>query len=150
MIKQNKIINMSKFYEISEDTEKVFFNIFNKKSFPVSVKFQFVGCENQKTLIKISKIADQFSFLLEKELLISVNEDLLNVFDDESITILIEQEIDKISIDTQSGKIKMIKPDLTTFSSLISKYGVDKVAKANQVEELYQQQSKDGKEEFIA
>lgn len=141
---------MSKFYEVSEDTEKVFFNIFNKKSFPVSVKFQFVGCENQKTLIKISKIADQFSFLLEKELLISVNEDLLNVFDDESITILIEQEIDKISIDTQSGKIKMIKPDLTTFSSLISKYGVDKVAKANQIEEIYQQQSKDGKEEFIA
>jgi hypothetical protein len=141
---------MSKFYEVSEDTEKVFFNIFNKKSFPVSVKFQFVGCENQKALIKISKITDQFSFLLEKELLISVNEDLLNVFDDESITILIEQEIDKISIDTQSGKIKMIKPDLTTFSSLISKYGVDKVAKANQVEELYQQQTKDGKEEFIA
>jgi hypothetical protein len=141
---------MSKFYEVSEDTEKVFFNIFNKKSFPVSVKFQFVGCENQKALIKISKITDQFSFLLEKELLISVNEDLLNVFDDESITILMEQEIDKISIDTQSGKIKMIKPDLTTFSSLISKYGVDKVAKANQVEELYQQQTKDGKEEFIA
>ena len=74
---------MSKFYEVSEDTEKVFFNIFNKKSFPVSVKFQFVGCENQKALIKISKITDQFSFLLEKELLISVNEDLLNVFADE-------------------------------------------------------------------
>lgn len=141
---------MSKFYEVSEDTEKLFFNVFNKKSFPVSVKFQFVGCENQKSLIKISKISDQFSFLLEKELLISINEDLVSVFDEESITILIEQEIDKISIDTQSGKIKMIKPDLTTFSSLISKYGVDKVAKANQVEELYQQQTKDGKEEFIA
>jgi hypothetical protein len=141
---------MSKFYEVSDDTEKTFFNIFNKKTFPVSVKFQFIGCENQKTLIKIAKINDQFSFLLEKELLISVNEDLFNVFDEESITILIEQEIDKISIDTQSGKIKMIKPDLTTFSSLISKYGVDKVAKANQVEELYQQQTKDGKEEFIA
>jgi hypothetical protein len=63
---------------------------------------------------------------------------------------LIEQEIDKVSIDAQSGKIKMIKPDLTTFSAIINKYGVDKVAKANQVEELYQQQVKDGKEEFIA
>jgi hypothetical protein len=83
-------------------------------------------------------------------LIVQVNEDLMSVFEDESITILIEQEIDKISIDTQSGKIKMIKPDLTTFSSLITKYGVDKVARANQVEELYQQQSKDGKEEFIA
>ena len=93
---------------------------------------------------------EQYSFLLEKELMVQVNEDLMSVFDEESITILIEQEIDKVSIDSQSGKIKMIKPDLTTFSAIINKYGVDKVAQANQVEELYQQQVKDGKEEFIA
>lgn len=141
---------MPKFYEVSEDTQLLFKNVFNKKSFPVSVKFQFVGSESQKSLIKISKISDQFSFLLDKDLLICFNEDLISVFDDVSVTILIEQEIDKISIDTQSGKIKMIKPDLTTFSSLISKYGVDKVSRANQVVELYNQQVKDGKEEFIA
>jgi hypothetical protein len=141
---------MSKFYEVSQDTQDTFYQVFNKKTFPLSVKFQFVGSETQKTLIKISKLPDQYSFLLEKELMVMVNEDLMSVFDDESITILIEQEIDKVSIDTQSGKIKMIKPDLTTFSSLISKYGVDKVAKANQVEDLYQQQVKDGKQEFIA
>jgi hypothetical protein len=40
----------------------------------------------------------------------------------------------------------MIKTDLNTFSSLINKYGVEKVAKANQVEELYHQQQKDGRE----
>ena len=141
---------MSKFYEVSQDTKDVFLKVFNKKSFPLAINFQFVGCENQKSLIKISKLSDQYIFLLNKELIVQVNEYLMSVFEDESITILIEQEIDKISIDTQSGKIKMIKPDLTTFSSLITKYGVDKVARANQVEELYQQQSKDGKEEFIA
>ena len=141
---------MSKFYEVSQDTKDVFLKVFNKKSFPLAINFQFVGCENQKSLIKISKLSDQYIFLLNQELIVQVNEDLMSVFEDESITILIEQEIDKISIDTQSGKIKMIKPDLTTFSSLITKYGVDKVARANQVEELYQQQVKDGKEEFIA
>jgi len=141
---------MSKFYDVSSDTQDTFFKVFNKKTFPLSIKFQFVGAEKQKSLIKISKLPDQYSFLLDKELLIQVNEDLMSVFDEESVTILIEQEIDKISVDTQSGKIKLIKPDLTTFSSLISKYGVDKVAKANQIEELYQQQVKDGKEEFIA
>jgi hypothetical protein len=53
-------------------------------------------------------------------------------------------------IDSQSGKIKMIKPDLSTFASLITKYGVDKVAKANQIEELYHQQTNDSdKAEFI-
>jgi hypothetical protein len=140
---------MSKFYEISEDTKKDFFDIFNKKSFPLSLNFQFVGSESQKNLIKISKISDQFSFLMNKELLVSINEDLMSVFDQTSITILIEQEIDKINMDIKSGKIKMVKPDLTTFSSIISKYGVEKVAKANQVEELYNQQVSDGNQEFI-
>jgi hypothetical protein len=140
---------MGKFYEVSQDTIDTFFKVFNKKTFPMSVNFQFIGCENQKTLIKIAKLPDQYSFLLNKELMVQINEDLLSVFDDVSITILMEQEIDKISIDGQSGKIKMIKPDLTTFSSLISKYGVDKVAKANQIEELYNQQVADGKNEFI-
>ena len=139
---------MSKFYEVSEETKKEFFNFFNKKSFPISVGFQFVGSEKQKQLIKISKLADQYSFLLQKELLVIVNEDLFSVFDQESISILIEQEIDKISIETESGKIKMVRPDLTTFSSLITKYGVEKVARANKVEELYQQQKADGTEEF--
>jgi hypothetical protein len=140
---------MSKFYEISEDTKKEFFDIFNKKSFPLSLNFQFIGSESQKSLIKISKISDQFSFLMNKDLLVSINEDLMSVFDQTSITILIEQEIDKINMDIKSGKIKMVKPDLTTFSSIISKYGVEKVAKANQVEELYHQQVSDGNEEFI-
>ena len=79
-------------------------------------------------------------------MMISINEELMSKFDEESVSILFEQEIDKISINMESGKIKMIKPDLTTFSSLINKYGVEKVARANQVEELYHQQQKDGKE----
>ena len=134
---------MSKFYEISSDSIEIFKEVFNKKSFPVAIKFQFIGSESQKSLIKISKLSEQYVFLLDKELLVSINEDLMSVFDDESITILLEQEIDKISIDIQSGKIKMIKPNLNTFSSLITKYGVDKVTKANSVENLYREQKED-------
>jgi hypothetical protein len=139
---------MSKFYEVSSDAIDQFNKVFNKKSFPIQVGFQFIGAEKQKQLIKISKLSDPYVFLLNKELLVSINEDLLSVFDEESIGILIEQEIDKVSIETESGKIKMIKPDLNTFSALITKYGVEKVAKANQVEELYQQHKADGSEEF--
>ena len=79
-------------------------------------------------------------------MLVSINEDLISVFDEESIEILIEQELDKISINMDSGKVKLIKPDLTTFSSLINKYGIEKIAKANKVEELYSQQQKDNQE----
>ena len=143
---------MDNFYEVSEDTIKTFFEIFNKKSFPVSIGFQFIGNEKQKELIKVSKIADPYAFLVKKEILVSINDDLMSVFDEESITILMEQEIDKININIETGKIKLVKTDLNTFSSIVNKYGVEKVARANKVEELYQEQKKDAKtdEEFIA
>jgi hypothetical protein len=143
---------MDKYYEISEDTIARFYEVFNKKSFPVSIKFQFIGCEKQKELIKVSKIPDHFAFVIQKEIFVSINDDLMSVFDDESITILIEQEIDKININIETGKIKFIKTDLNTFSAIVNKYGVEKVARANKVEELYQEQKKDGKveNEFIA
>lgn len=140
---------MAKFYKISDDTISTFKSTFNRKSFPFNIGFEFVGCENQKNLIKINKISDQFSFLLEKELLVQINEDLMSVFDPESIQILFEQEIDKISVNMDTGKIKMVKPDLTTFSSLINKYGIEKIAKANKVEELYSQQKEDAQEDFL-
>jgi hypothetical protein len=139
---------MSKYYDVSEDTIEQFYKIFDKKTFPVQVNFLFQGDEKQKKLIDITKVPDKYAYATKKELFVSINEDLLSVFDETSIEILIEQELDKISISGDSGKIKMVKPDLSTFSSLITKYGVQKVAKANQVEDLYHQQKSDGVEEF--
>jgi hypothetical protein len=137
---------MSKFYKLSDDTVDKFKQVFNRKSFPFNIGFEFVGSESQKNLIKIQKLPDQISFVIERELMVLVNENLMNVFDSESIEILFEQELDKISINMDSGKIKLVKPDLTTFSSLINKYGIEKIARANKVEELYQQQQKDDQE----
>lgn len=139
---------MSRYYDVSDDTKEQFFKVFDKKTFPISINLLFQGDEKQKKLIDITKIPDKYAFATKNDLFISVNEDLLSVFDDTSIEILIEQEIDKISVSVDSGKIKMIRPDLTTFSAIITKYGVEKVAKANQVEELYHQQKSDGVEEF--
>lgn len=142
---------MDRFYELSEDTIGDFFNIFNKKAFPVSLKFQFEGDSKQKNVINITKVPDKYVFIIGKELLVSINEDLLTAYDDESITILFEQEIDKININIETGKIKLVRTDLNTFSALVNKYGVEKVARANKVEELYQEQQKDKAtdEEFI-
>ena len=137
----------NKFYELTEETVNIFMSILKKKALPFNLGFQFIGAD-QKALIKISKLPDQYSFVLGKDLLVSINDTLISVFDDESIQILMEQEIDKISINMDNGKIKMIKPDLTTFSSLINKYGIEKVTRANQVSELYAEQKQDAAEEF--
>jgi hypothetical protein len=143
------------FYEVSEDTITDFFEVFDKKSFPIKIDFQFLGHRKQKGLIKISKISDQYSAILAielgspRELLVTINEDLMDAFDEESRTILIEQEIDKINMNVESGKIKLVKTDLNTFASLVNKYGVEKVSRANQVESLFIEQKDDSEDDFI-
>lgn len=134
---------MDRFYELSEDTINDFLDVFKGKSFPIEIKFQFIGDSKQKNLVKIAKIADDYAFVLQKELKVTVNEDLLNAYDEESIQILFEQEIDKININLDSGKIRLVKTDLNTFSGLVNKYGVEKVTKANGVESLYREQKED-------
>ncbi len=141
------------FYEVSEDTTNDFFEVFDKKSFPIKIDFQFLGHRKQKGLIKISKISDQYSAILAielgspRELLVTINEDLMDAFDEESRTILIEQEIDKINMNVESGKIKLVKTDLNTFASLVNKYGVEKVSRANQVESLFIEQKEDSQDD---
>lgn len=140
---------MDKYYKLDEDTITFFNNVFSKKAFPVKIDFEFIGNSKQKGLIKIAKIADQYEFLLEKQLIISVNEELFDAFDDESKTILFEQEIDKLTIDVDKGKIKMIKPDLNTFSGLISKYGIEAISRANSLEITAVQQKEDMESDFV-
>lgn len=141
---------MDNYYEISEDTIDEFLEIFNKKSFPTKIEFEYQGYSKQKDLIKIEKIPDKFSAILKKDLLVTFNEDLMNVFDEESRTILIEQELDKVSMHTETGKIKMLKTDLNTFSSLVNKYGVEKVARANAIINLTHEQKNDDNDFLIS
>jgi hypothetical protein len=122
---------MSKYYNLSQDSINLFNQIFDTKAFPLGINFAFIG------------------HLLQNELLVCMNEELLTKFDQESITILIEQELDKISINLDTGKIKFVKPNLSTFTSLISKYGLEKVGRANQIEDLYNEQQLDSEQGFV-
>ena len=44
------------YYNVDSSTEEIFMDVFNKKSFPVNIKIQFVGNSKQKQLIKVSKL----------------------------------------------------------------------------------------------
>jgi hypothetical protein len=130
-----EVTGISKFYEVSEDTINVFSEIVRKKVLN-DVAFQFIGNDSQKVVAKISKLSDQYEYMLNKHILVSINEVLMSQFDDESISILFEQEIDKIHFDVEKGKIKLVKLDISTFSSLIKKWGIEKISRANQLAEI--------------
>lgn len=129
--------------ELSEDIKELFMEIFNSKTFALTIGFEFVSDTKLKQVIKIQKLSDIYSFLLKKEVIVFVNEDLYDKMDEESLRILFEQEIDKLGVNSKNGKIVMNKPDIVTFSPLITKYGADKVMRANQVDVLSSEQEDD-------
>jgi len=141
----------NKFYEVSDETVNIFMEIASQKCFN-EISFQFIGCDTQKTLIKISKLSEQYEFLLNKHILVSLNELLLHKFEDESINILFEQELDKIHFNIETAKVKLIKTDINTFSTLIKKYGIEKISKANQLAEITAEKmvSNDFENDFIS
>ena len=134
----------AKFYEVSEDTITKFMEVYETKTFGNGIGFDFIGSSKQKTMILVTLVPPRFAFKLNKEVSVSINEDIMDAMgDDETVTILIEQELDKLSLDLKTGEVKMNKHRLVTSPGLVNKYGIDKVGRANSIDELAVKQYSD-------
>lgn len=134
-----------KFYDVSDDTIDTFNEVFAKKSFPVGIKFDFMGTSKQKGMIKIAVIPERYAIRMGKDISVLINEDLMDAYnEDELVSILIEQELDKLSVNMETGKIKLNPLRLITSPGIVEKYGIEKVSRANNVEELSSKQMEGG------
>jgi hypothetical protein len=134
-------MSKEQFHELSDYIVDYFNELKEKLSIPVDIKYVYQADDKQKILIKIIKIADRYTKLVSgAELLVSINEDFFDAFDDEAKNILIDQELALVEYDLEKGILKLVRPDLITSSGIIRKYGVDAVERANQVSTLYNDQ----------
>lgn len=135
---------MADLLKTDENVIENFQKIIEQFAFPFDLKFVFVTNNKSKKLIKISKISDQFSFLLDAHLLVTFNEDFYQHFDEQNTTILIEQEIDRIEANGENGKVTLNNnPLISTSSGILEKFTLDFVKNANKLEREYLSQIKD-------
>jgi len=140
-------MSKEQFTVLEDDIIDYFNELESKLELPVNTKYVYQGDEKQKTLLKIIKIPDRYATLLKADILISFNEKYFETFDDESKNILIEQELALISMNIDTGILKIGKPDLVTSTGIVKKYGVEAVERANQVSTLFNQQQADQEKE---
>jgi hypothetical protein len=125
-----------------------FFNsILEEKAMSQDFEFLYQTNNKLKSLIKISKVPENVQIAIKKDIIVQFNEEYFDNFDDDTKTILIEQELDKIEVDISTGKIKVAKADLSTSKGVVHKYTFDVVEKAIEVEKLFEQQLKDKEKE---
>ena len=137
-------------YTILEEDIIDFFNQrLDAFSFPVSLKFHFQAVNNLKHLIKISKIPDQYSVAMGKDVLIQINQDYFDAFsnDEELKTILFDREIDKIQFDMEKGTFKIGKTNFEANIGIIEKYTYDSVQRAVEMEKTYEKQKNESEKE---
>lgn len=129
--------------DLEDDIIDFFKERLSNFSMPIDLKFCFQSNSKLKQLIKIVKIPDQYEHLLQKELLVQINSEYFDNFDDKSKEILFDQEIDKINIDLDKGTIKIGKANFVSNKGIIEKYSYDEVQRAIEVEQLYEKQKSD-------
>lgn len=135
-------------YEVlSEEIVEYFKKIEKSFALPMDVKFTFLSNVKQKKLIKIQKLSDIYSYLLDADVLVIFNEDYFNSFDDQTRIILLEQEIDKIEFDMQKGTISIKEPEINTSYGIIEKYTLKLVENANKLQKEFESQRKEKQKE---
>lgn len=126
----------SKFSEVTDDTQKDFDNVLKKMNNPFTLQFLLLHNEKLKTAVKVQKVSEVYQFICKADVIVFFNETIFDKLDKSAKEILIRQELDKITVNMDSGKIKMVKPDVVTFSGILKKFGFEKVARANQLNDL--------------
>jgi len=144
----------TQFYKLCEETDtQEIVDFFNERldefAFPIQPKFYFqANTKQKKNLIKISKIPPQYQDEMKAEILVQINP---SYYDDFSVNneldnlndILFDQEIDKIQIDAKNGKITIKSRSLKASKGIIDKFNYDDVSRAEEIEQLYEEQKKD-------
>jgi hypothetical protein len=138
---------MTNFKELSQDIVDFYNERYDNFTNPININFYFQENNKQKQLIKLTKIPDQYSAIIKKDILIQVNSDYFDAFstDDDNINkILFDKAIDMISYNTEKGTFKIqVKPNFSANEGIIDKYTYESVKMALETERLYEEQKKD-------
>lgn len=147
---KNKISNEDRFTDLDEDIQKYFINIVETRAaLPYKLDFVFIQDYKAKDYVTIKKLTGINKYLNNAELAVIINERYHDLLDEEAKEILIEQAACTISVNLDTGKIQLIKPDLVTFSGIVKKYGLEKVTRANNLIQLIEDDQKDQPEATV-
>jgi len=112
---------------------------------PLDITFKYLGNSKQKQLIKFTKIPDMYAndLSLNGDIMVVVNEEYFDNFDDDTKKVLIEKEYDRIDFNFEKGTIKISNPKINVNSGFVEKHSWQKVSDAIKLEDEFEQQRKD-------
>lgn len=115
---------MSKFEEVFEDTLELFQKHINESSIPKFIKIKILSNNKiKKDFGLVNKSQDIVKYMTDYDIIIQVNEPIFDQLEDTQKEYVVNDLLAKIVYD--KDKITIINPDVSTFSGVLRKYGID-------------------------
>jgi len=136
------------FLKLEEDVVEFIKEVEKDFNLPLDITFSYVSNVKQKQLIKFTKIPDVYACdsAMNADIIVVVNDEYFDNFDDETKKVLVEKEYDRIDFNYEKGIIKVINPKINVNSGFVEKHTWEKVSDALKLEEEFEQQRKDKQE----
>lgn len=110
---------------VLKETEELFIKVLNETSIPKSIRFELISADDMKEVGKVAKANEILKYMTDIDIIVLLNEHIFDKLAEDQKRMIIEELLAQVYWDSNSGKIKLIKPDVNTFSLLIKKYGID-------------------------
>lgn len=138
---------MSKYTDVSQDYQEKFDNIVSGTAIPEWIKFKLLNCLSAKYPIKLFKANEITNYLTNVEIVVLLNEEFLDKLgDDMAVNILFEEELAKVSYDSEKDKINILNPDYVTFKCIQNKYTTELTRAKELVDTIIRQKEDEEKE----
>jgi len=139
---------MAKYFDLSEDLEAYFTRAFSTAGLERVVNLRVIGCENQKTVYTPpKKVTGVYNFLTKEDVVITVNEQIFEMLEEQHRVIIAEEAIAHVGYDFEKDKLLIAKPDFYAFSGQITKYTYNVVKRCKDVLNALYSQKEDSEEE---
>jgi alpha-D-ribose 1-methylphosphonate 5-triphosphate synthase subunit PhnI len=113
---------MAKFEEVFPDTQNLFNRIIDTADLQRFVNIKILSNVKLKEVGKVVKANDLVRHMTNEDLIIIINEKIFEQLDEAQQIMQAEELIASIHYDNENDKLVITKPDIVTYSGLVSKY----------------------------
>ncbi len=111
---------MAKFDEIYETTQNTFNKVLDNTMLPQFVDFKLLSNDKQKQIVKVFKAGEILNHMTNIDVFVVLNEGIFDQLEEDQQLLVVEEALAYVYYDGEKDTLKILRPDLTTFSRYYS------------------------------
>ena len=113
---------MAKFDLPFEDTQDLYTQAIDKRGLSANINITILVDNKAKEIFKVNKANELLKFRTGDDIIIVLNEKIFEQLEPEQQIIVVEESLSSIHFDDEKDKLVINKPDVVTFSGVLSKH----------------------------